>query len=1086
MPALWSVWLLYLAFVVYGSLVPFDFQPRPWAEAWRLFRDIRLLDVGAQGRADWIANGVLYLPLGYLTVLALAAAVEFAQLAFPPRTVSLNDLLAEALGSLLGVGAAALWGGQLQRLAEGWLAGGRPLWTRLLQVYALAYLALSLFPYDFVLSPAELATKLQTGAWGLVLAPAAWQGGVAVFLARLAAEALAVVPLGLLAARGRGRVRPWSPAQALAAGALLGLAVETAQSFLVSGLSQGLSVATRALGFLAGAWLARRPELLQPRRLAAMIRRGLLPLGGFYLLALMAVNGWFERRWLEPGQAWQSLAGGRFLPFYYHYYTSEATALVSLIAVAAMYAPVGLAAWATWSSPALAFFLAAAAATAMETGKLFLEGLRPDPTNVWIGACAAWATAHLARRLTRAVQGQARWTPAITGVATPTAQPQSLPLSQPVREALASGVRAGGLRLRRPAAMGWGLLGLGLGATAWALAYYPLAPLWLGLGLALYAGLLWFRPQAWLIVVPAALPVLDLAPWSGRFFFDEFDLLLLVTVAVGYARLPAAARRQLADPWLGFVLALLVLATLVALLRGLSPWPAPDTDAFSHYYSPYNALRVGKGVLWALLLLGLYRRLQGRLPGTKDRLALGFALGLAGSVAWGLWERAAFPGLTDLDDRYRVTGPFSQMHVGTADLEAYLTLASPFLLYLIVKTHGPGLRLAGVLLLAAAGYAMAVSYSRIGALAFALALTLTLAGLWLAQRRRRPSAAGGLWALAALGLVAAAALPVLLGPFALQRLARAEADLDLRLRHWQEVLALRDADWTAQVLGMGLGSYPRTHQLRSPPERRAAGYRLMQDGQGRWLRLSAGSPLYVEQFVPVRPRQAYTLQLRARSAPLGSVLAVSLCEKWLLTSARCVSERLTLPEAGRWVSVGPLRLDAGALGETPWYARRPVKLSFMNPVLGTVVDVDDVTLLDADGRTLTRNGGFEQGLDHWFFAADAGPPWDVSSLPVALLFEQGWLGLLAYGLLLLTAIVRGAAAIQRGDAGAAAPWAAVVGGLVLGSLLALVASPRILLLLLLLAALVAGAAARPAGSGRAGQGLSMQAPGTQPVRGRPS
>ncbi len=61
------MWLLYLGFVVYGSLVPLNYQPRPWDEAWLLFQHIRLLDVGAQGRADWIANGVLYLPLAFLT-----------------------------------------------------------------------------------------------------------------------------------------------------------------------------------------------------------------------------------------------------------------------------------------------------------------------------------------------------------------------------------------------------------------------------------------------------------------------------------------------------------------------------------------------------------------------------------------------------------------------------------------------------------------------------------------------------------------------------------------------------------------------------------------------------------------------------------------------------------------------------------------------------------------------------------------------------------------------------------------------------------------------------------------------------------
>lgn len=60
-------------------------------------------------------------------------------------------------------------------------------------------------------------------------------------------------------------------------------------------------------------------------------------------------------------------------------------------------------------------------------------------------------------------------------------------------------------------------------------------PLCLPAGFAAFA-------DAWLLVVPALLPLLYLAPWSGRVFFDEFDLLLLCSLAAalwhGGARIP--------------------------------------------------------------------------------------------------------------------------------------------------------------------------------------------------------------------------------------------------------------------------------------------------------------------------------------------------------------------------------------------------------------------------------------------------------------------------------------------------------------------------------------------------------------------
>ena len=71
-----------------------------------------------------------------------------------------------------------------------------------------------------------------------------------------------------------------------------------------------------------------------------------------------------------------------------------------------------------------------------------------------------------------------------------------------------------------------------VGAALITLIDFPDWRIAIALGLAVYAAVLMLRPAAWLIVVPAALPLLDLAPWTGRFFWDEFDLLMLVTLAV--------------------------------------------------------------------------------------------------------------------------------------------------------------------------------------------------------------------------------------------------------------------------------------------------------------------------------------------------------------------------------------------------------------------------------------------------------------------------------------------------------------------------------------------------------------------------
>ena len=76
-----------------------------------------------------------------------------------------------------------------------------------------------------------------------------------------------------------------------------------------------------------------------------------------------------------------------------------------------------------------------------------------------------------------------------------------------------------------------------LAAGAGVAVHHPLVPL-----AALAAFTLWcvavaWRPGIWLFVVPALLPLLNFAPWTGWVAFEEFDLLLLGVAAGGHAHL---------------------------------------------------------------------------------------------------------------------------------------------------------------------------------------------------------------------------------------------------------------------------------------------------------------------------------------------------------------------------------------------------------------------------------------------------------------------------------------------------------------------------------------------------------------------
>ena len=187
--------LLYLLFVVYGSLIPFAFTDRALDQVLSAFLPPPWIPLGATDRADWIANALLYMPLAFLaleatcagergvrkglraivvlgSLVALAIAVEFAQGFFPPRTVSLNDLVAEGAGILIGAAAWLFAGGRLRATLAG-LSGNRGVAVRALALtVVLGYVVLAVYPFDFVVSIDELEARLRGPATGLVFASA--------------------------------------------------------------------------------------------------------------------------------------------------------------------------------------------------------------------------------------------------------------------------------------------------------------------------------------------------------------------------------------------------------------------------------------------------------------------------------------------------------------------------------------------------------------------------------------------------------------------------------------------------------------------------------------------------------------------------------------------------------------------------------------------------------------------------------------------------------------------------------------------------------------------------------------------------
>jgi hypothetical protein len=141
---------------------------------------------------------------------------------------------------------------------------------------------------------------------------------------------------------------------------------------------------------------------------------------------------------------------------------------------------------------------------------------------------------------------------------------------------------------------------------------------------------------------------------------------------------------------------------------------------------------------------------------------------------------------------------------------------------------------------------------------------------------------------------------------------------------------------------------------------------------------------------------------------------------------------------------------ADQLSISHWYSQRPVKLALYNGNLEAIVDVDNIRFETIGGDNLIQNGDFSNGLDHWFFTADSHLEWHLKSLPVSVIFDQGWFGLIAIFLFSILAIRRAAGRAWRGDLGAAALLASFSGFLVVGLFDTLIDAPRFLFLFLVL------------------------------------
>ncbi|MEW6513541.1 MAG: hypothetical protein AB1443_06020 [Pseudomonadota bacterium] len=283
-----------------------------------------------------------------------------------------------------------------------------------------------------------------------------------------------------------------------------------------------------------------------------------------------------------------------------------------------------------------------------------------------------------------------------------------------------------------------------LAAGLFIAAHHPLSPVAM-MAACLFVLVICVRfDHAWLLLLPALLPIVDLAPWTGWLSLEEFDVIALGAASGAWLRhgwAPGTSAPARTSTTLLLLVAVYLLLLGIAFVRGTSDAGGFEFGWFQGYEGSMNSLRLAKSFILAALFAPLLGRTNSRLDvHGVAYLGWGMALGLATASLAAIWERMAFPGLLNFSADYRTTALFWEMHVGGAALDGFLVLTLPFAVLLMLRSQRLSQLLPAGLILGLGIYASLTTFSRGVYLAAALALA-AMALLLIARAHDNPATA---------------------------------------------------------------------------------------------------------------------------------------------------------------------------------------------------------------------------------------------------------------------------------------------------------------------------------------------------------
>jgi hypothetical protein len=326
----------FVAYAVWGTLFPFDFQAVPFETAARLFWSRWATDAGSLSLTDLVSNVLLFLPIGLfmsaalespakrgpipfpqlvtlLAAVALSGTLELAQAFVSWRTSSILDVAAEVLGAVSGIAIWRYLRGELDALLRAGLrmVGRSTRFERILLACCAAFVIGWWLPADFTLRPAEIGDKYLHERLLLPFTPS--EDAATPY--ELVTIAAAAIPIGLAAVLcGSGSRRRRSVASGALIAALGLAALELIQIPIFSRTTDG----TELLAALGGSTAGSAAAALSERATVIGVDWRLVRIAGAFVAAVgvaLLIEWWPFQLTMDSGRAFLEATRWSRAPF---------------------------------------------------------------------------------------------------------------------------------------------------------------------------------------------------------------------------------------------------------------------------------------------------------------------------------------------------------------------------------------------------------------------------------------------------------------------------------------------------------------------------------------------------------------------------------------------------------------------------------------------------------------------------------------------------------------------------------------------------------------------------------------------------